>query len=114
MSEFYEITKNKSRIRSDRYKNCEILTDKDSGEMLLSTREILDIQARPDDIYHRVQAHEVCRLDTLAHIYYKNPLLWWVIAQANDIYDPMKVYDSGTILRIPNIETLYGNNGILL
>ena len=114
MSEFYESSKNMSRSRSDRYRNCDILKDVDTGENLLSTREPLDIPVRPDDTYHRVQSHEVCRLDLLAHQYYKNPLLWWVIASANDLYDPFESIESGTILRIPSIESLYGNNGILL
>ena len=115
MSEFYEIVKNTSRHhRSDRYRNCDILKDKDTGEFLLSTREDLEIYPRPDDIYHRVQTNEICRLDTLAHQYYRNPLLWWIIAQANDIYDPLKTYEPGTILRIPSLESLYGNNGVLL
>lgn len=112
--EFYKESRNKSRNKTDRYKNCPILEDEDTGDILISTREDEEIFKRSTDIYHRVQPHESRRLDILAHIYYKNPLLWWVIAQANNIYDPFYYVEPGTLLRVPSIETLYGNNGILL
>ena len=112
--EFYKELKNKSKNHSDRYKNCKILEDADTSDVLLSTREIQEIPTNPSDIYHRVKSNEVSRLDILAHQYYKNPLLWWVIAQANGISDPFRLIESGTLVRIPTIETLYGTNGILL
>lgn len=112
--EFYNETRNPSIDNSDRYKNCKILEDRDTGDKLLSIREISEITVDPSDRYHEVKSHEVLRLDIIAARYYNNPLLWWVIAQANDIYDPLIPIPAGTILRIPHIETLYGNEGILL
>lgn len=114
VGEYYKELKNPSKDYSDRYKNCKILEDIDTGDLVLETREISPIPYDSSNRYHRVKSHEVCRLDILAHKYYQNPLLWWVIAQANDIYDPFKLIESGTLLRIPSVETLYGNNGILL
>lgn len=112
--EFYKELKNPSKIHSDRYKNCKLLEDEDTSEILLSTREVKEIPPNSADIYHRVKSNEVSRLDILAHQYYKNPLLWWVIAQANNISDPFKLIEAGTLIRVPAIETLYGTNGILL
>lgn len=112
--EYYEELMNKSRDRSDRYRNCKILKDRETGETLLATREITEISKKSDDLYHRISSHEVNRLDILAHIYYKNPLLWWVIAQANNIYDPLLPIEIGTLIRIPSLESLYGHDGILL
>lgn len=112
--EFYKEIRNKSRNYTDRYKNCKVLEDIETGDILLSTREIIDIPVSENDIYHRVASHESTRLDIIAHQYYKNPLLWWVIAQANNLYDPFSPINPGTIIRIPSIETLYGNRGILL
>lgn len=112
--EFYNELRNDSKNHFDRYRNCKILVDKETGERLLSTREIDSIVEYPTDYYHRVESHEVDRLDLIAHKYYKNPLLWWVIAQANDIHDPFIALEPGTLLRIPSLESLYGNNGILL
>lgn len=114
MEEFYKTLDNNSKDRSDRYRNCKVLEDEDTGDIILSTIEDIDIYPRSSDIFHRVKSHEVCRLDILAHQYYRNPLLWWIIAKANNIYNPFKDIEPGTLLRIPNIESLYGNNGILL
>lgn len=112
--EYYEEIRNNSRDYSDRYKNCNIIKDKETGETLLSLREMQPVPITVNDQYHKLESHEVGRLDILAHRYYKNPLLWWVIAQANNIYDPFVLLPAGTLLRIPSIESLYGTKGILL
>jgi nucleoid-associated protein YgaU len=41
------------------------------------------------------------RLDTLAHQFYKDSTLWWIIASANNIHDAPIGFRDGTILRIP-------------
>ena len=41
------------------------------------------------------------RLDTLAHQYYKDSSLWWIIASANNIHNSVFAFTEGTILRIP-------------
>lgn len=114
MREFYTETKRKLPDQYDRYKNCSILKDITTGDTLLSTRYTDKIALSDKDSYHTVQANEEGRLDLLANIYYKNPLLWWVIAQANDIYDPISKPVSGDILRIPSMITLYETGGVLL
>lgn len=114
MEEFYDEIKQKNRDASDRYKNCAILKDKDTGEVLISTRDIESIPKNVLDIYHTITIDEEFRLDILADRYYNNPLMWWVIAQANDIYDPLSRPKSGEIIRIPNVATLYSSGGVLL
>ena len=74
----------------------------------------MNMYATQTDIYHRIKAHEVNRLDLIAYNYYKNPMLWWVIAQANEIYDPFVPMRVGSLIRIPSIESLYGNQGMML
>lgn len=111
---FYEEQVNLSKDYSDRYKNCKILVDKETGETLLSTREIQDIPVHSNDNYYRVEVNEINRLDLIAYKYYNNPLLWWVIAQANNIIDPFEELEIGTLIRVPCIESLYGTKGILL
>lgn len=111
---YYEISKNMKARRTDRYRNCDILKDKQTGDILLSTRDIEEVPYRYSDIFHTVKINEVGRLDLIAYQYYKNPLLWWVIAQANDIYDPFTDMQLGMSIRIPLLETLYGYKGILL
>lgn len=48
---------------------------------------------------HRVMAHE--RLDTLAQRYYGDPLLFWLICDANETIFPDDLMVPGRILRIP-------------
>ena len=55
------------------------------------------IPERNDDIHVITQQGD--RLDNLAFQFYKNPNLWWYIAQANNI-SSMNV-EPGTQLRIP-------------
>lgn len=114
MSEFYDEQKRVRPSQFDKYKNCKILIDKDTKDMLLETRDIDKIKLDPNDMYHTVDANEVSRLDLIAYKYYGNPLLWWVIAQANDIYDPLVYPKSGDIIRIPALSKMYDKDGILL
>lgn len=111
---YYEESRRLNTTRSDRYRNCSLLKDKETGDTILSTRDIDTIPESPSDLFHTVKLNEVGRLDIISHTYYKNALYWWVIAQANDIYDPISNMYPGMILRIPAIETLYGYKGILL
>ena len=42
------------------------------------------------------------RLDTLAHQFFGDSSLWWIIAAANNIHTAPIGLPDGTILRIPN------------
>jgi nucleoid-associated protein YgaU len=42
------------------------------------------------------------RLDQLAHRYYDDPVLWWVIAMANDLDLIPTALNYGEVLRIPS------------
>ena len=114
MSEYYEQKKLRGHLRTDRYKTCTLLKEIETGEELLSTREILPVRYHDSDIYHTVKVQEEGRLDLIAQQYYKNPLMWWVIAQANNVYDPFEGIPAGTLIRIPAVESLYGKGGLLL
>jgi hypothetical protein len=58
------------------------------------------IPEQPDDLQYQRTA--IDRLDTLAQRFYGNPVLWWVIAVANNM-DLIEVELSvGTVLRIPS------------
>lgn len=43
------------------------------------------------------------RLDTISHMFYKTPTLWWIIAQANNMVDGRVALEPGTKLFIPNV-----------
>ena len=57
--------------------------------------------------YHRVKEHEVGRPDVISFANYGEERYWWVIATANNIYDPKKELINGKVLKIPNILDIY-------
>lgn len=50
-------------------------------------------------IKHRWEAEDTWH--TLAHRYYENPKLWWIICRANNVKNPFEYPDTNTIINIP-------------
>lgn len=96
---------------NSRYKTFDILKNGDGEEFVESWRDI-NIPESDNDRYHQVEMGERLRLDLIAYKYYHNVNLWWVIALVNDIKDPFEI-EVGSILRIPDINSLYGYGGVL-
>jgi hypothetical protein len=94
------------RIMS-RLRNQPIL--RDGEHEFFSTFYIRQYPFNPDDIYHEIKAGEQGRLDLLSYHYYQTPLLWWIIAEANDIFHPMRDTVPGTVIRIPAPDWIYSN-----
>ena len=69
------------------------------GRVVYRTKIYPNIPLRDSDIYAVTQTGD--RLDTLAHQFYGDSSLWWIIATANNIHDAPLAVDDGTILRIP-------------
>ena len=69
------------------------------GEQVYRTTLYPHIKKNEDDLYIRTIDGD--RLDSLANKYYKNPDLWWVIAQANHIGKGTLVIEPGIQIRIP-------------
>lgn len=97
--------------RSSRYRRLSRITD-DEGNQYLESADAISFPVRSDDSYHIVTAKDANRLDLVAYQYYGNPLLYWVIAVASDIDDPLNV-PPGTTLRVPSHQSLYGYKGVL-
>ena len=97
--------------RDSRYRRLKVLEGKDRVE-IFQTWKRLDIPVSNEDNYHEVQKKEEYRLDLIAKSYYRNDKLWWIIAIANNINNPLDI-EVGQILRIPSISTLYGYEGVL-
>lgn len=94
-----------------RYRKLDRITNAE-GDYFVETYEELNIPQTNSDKFHEVKAGEDNRLDLIAYKYYRNPSLWWVIAEANNIIDPIKV-EVGEVLRIPPRETIFGYGGVL-
>ena len=64
------------------------------------TLDLPEIPEQPDDLVYQVEGFE--RLDRLAHRYYNDSRLWWVIAVVNDIELVPTEFNVGDKLRIPS------------
>lgn len=62
--------------------------------------EAPEIEAQADDVQHFVLQTD--RIDLLANHYYGTPVLWWVIAVANDLELVPSEFREGQTLRIPS------------
>lgn len=82
------------------------------GKRYFGTRLYPNIPIDPSDIY--VVTNETDTLDNLAFKYYKNPSLWWIIAQSNNIGKGKLSVPAGLQLRIPiNVTTILNNYTVL-
>ena len=73
----------------------------DTGMLFRGTYSLYIPPLKDTDTYTQIRAGESGRLDLVAYRTYKNPRLYWVIAQANGIINPIEEAVVGLILRIP-------------
>ena len=69
------------------------------GREVYQSKIYPNIELRDTDLYVATETGD--RLDTLAHQFYNDSSLWWIIATANNIHDAPIGLTEGTILRIP-------------
>lgn len=70
------------------------------GDLALD-RKFYSYMPSKADKTHVVVENE--RLDTIAFKYYKDSSLWYVIADVNEIFNPLKELEPGTKLLIPGL-----------
>lgn len=103
--------KNIKDISNSRYANSYLLIDSDGNEYYESQDDLV-IPERDSDRLHQVEVSEEGRLDLISYRYYNTSHLWWVIAKASDIYNPLEVKE-GDILRVPTMDSIYGYRGVI-
>lgn len=91
--------------QTSRHRFCVNYRDQTDGVHYRGTRPNMTFIAKDADVFHVIAEGE--RLDLLSYRYYADPALWWVIADANDIKNPLRV-EVGERLRIPSKSTVYG------
>lgn len=91
--------------KTSRHRRCIKYRDIADNVLYVGTRECMEFAKKDTDSYHVVAEGE--RLDLLSYRYYADPALWWVIADANDIKNPLRI-EVGKRLRIPSKSTVYG------
>lgn len=90
---------------SSRYVNLDRIKRSDGSE-IIETPDIIEIPRSTSDKFYTVESGYENRLDLVAYKFYGNSLLWWLIAKASNIIDPMSV-PVGTKLRIPPKEVYF-------
>lgn len=92
---------------ASRYRNSETRKTGD-GRTVFRSKIYPNIPLRNDDVYVATESGD--RLDTLAHQFYGDSTLWWIIASANNIHDAVFGFEDGTVLRIPQNYIEISNN----
>ena len=93
-----------------RYKFIEVIRDKKTNNRVLSSTLFPKIDEQEDDIFVNTNIGD--RLDLLAHHFYDDVTLWWVIAQANKgiLKKGSMNVSPGLRLRIPqNINKIFND-----
>lgn len=89
-----------------RYENIRTIKNNDN-KLVHETFFNYSINERPEEKHFTVSSRNENRLDIISLINYKTPQYWWIIAIANNIIDPLSDITIGTVLRIPDITSLY-------
>ena len=89
---------------SNRYRPCKVYADKE--KVFFGTYEFFEIPISVNDSYHQIKPGEEGRWDLISYKYYQTVDYWWVITQANNVYDPFDSPEAGTIIRIPSLDFL--------
>ena len=82
-----------------RYRFTKQKIDKDTGNRVYGTTIYPKIPLDDSDIF--IHSIEGDRLDLLAHKYYGDETLWWIIAKANSLRNGKFALKAGQQLRIP-------------
>ena len=90
---------------SSRYQKVNTL--KELGKSYHATNRIRFIEYNDNDTYYEVTNMTENRLDLISLQFYNSPIYWWVIAEANFIFDSLTEVYRGRKLRIPNLSVIY-------
>ena len=85
---------------SSRYNWSVRYIDSKNGDFF-GTRQPLKLREHSSDLFHVVTDADSKRIDLIAWRYYRDVNLWWVIAEFNNISNPLEI-PTGTTLRIPS------------
>ena len=87
---------------TSRYNWSVLYVDSKNGDFW-GTRQPLKLREHVSDSFHVVTDADSKRIDLIAWKYYRDVRLWWVIAEVNNINNPLEI-PAGTTLRIPSYE----------
>jgi hypothetical protein len=64
------------------------------------------VKRDPSDLVYFMERKYENRPDMLGYVFYGDPGLWWIIAQYNNILDPVVELVEGTLLLIPTLDRI--------
>jgi len=85
---------------ASRYTYSEVLKTNETKKEYLESTLYPIIKPNDKDLYIISEAGD--RLDLLAHKYYGDQSMWWIIATANNINDATFYVEAGKQMRIPS------------
>ena len=77
----------------------------DKNGDFFGTRQPLKLREHETDFFHVVTDTDSKRIDLIAWKYYRDVNLWWIIAEFNNIINPLEI-PVGTTLKIPSYERI--------
>ena len=89
---------------TSRYNWSVLYVDSKNGDFW-GTRLPVKLREHESDSFHVVTDADSKRIDLIAWKYYRDVRLWWVIAEFNNISNPLEI-PAGTTLRIPTYERI--------
>ena len=89
-----------------RFRSTDLYQDSETGVFFWGNWGISNISPHKTDTYHEVTAGEENRLDLISYAEYSTPKLWWVIALANNITNPLNI-KPGIRLRVPSLSRVF-------
>lgn len=92
-------------IQNNRYYLSDVFQRNSST--FFGTWDIPNIPCSAKDNLHEITPGEEGRWDIISYQYYGTVLYWWVICVANGIRNPLEIKPAGTVVRVPDRETLY-------
>ena len=83
----------------------------EDGDKYIETPTKIRIKQSKNDSFYAVEKGYENRMDLISYKFFGTPLLWWAIANINNIQDPMDC-PAGIILRIPTLKSIYDSGSI--
>lgn len=83
----------------------------EEGDIYIETPTKIVIPETSSDAFYSVEKGYEDRLDLISFKFYNTPLLWWAIAEMNNISNPFDV-KAGLVLRIPAMSSIYASGGL--
>jgi hypothetical protein len=91
---------------TSRFRKANLINDRTTGRLKLSTVKRIDIPVRDSDIYIEMKITD--RLDKISFDVYGDYSLWWILCWANNLLHPYD-FEPGDVLRIPKYkENVFG------